>query len=159
MEADSAPSEIRDRIGRQIRQLLRAAPAVHAELARRVGVGVTDLLALDHVTSAPAPLGVVELSELLKVRSASATVLVDRLVASGHVQRHPHDTDRRRIGLHATPAARLEVRAALCPLLDDISQIVGELDAREASVVLRFLTDLTTALEHFTQAPAGPDAR
>lgn len=145
---------MRRRIGRQIRQLLRVAPAVHAQLARRTGVGVTNLLALDHITSAPAPLGVVALSELLKVRSASATVLVDRLVSSGHVERKPHPTDRRRISLQPTSSAHDDVRAALDPLISDISRIVDRLSASQATVILQFLADLTAALEHFADAPA-----
>lgn len=152
---DSHPdaSDVRHRIGQQIRNLLRLAPAVHAETARRVGVGVTDLLALDHITSAPKTLGAVELADLLDVRSASATVLIHRLVATGHVQRTPHPTDRRRIGLQANPSAYQNVRAALSPLIADITQITDHLGEHDANVVMKFLEEITTTLNDFTHKP------
>lgn len=139
-------------IGQQLHELLMLAPAVHAELAARVGVGVTDLLALDHATSAPSELGVVELARLLKIRSASATVLVDRLVARGHLERAPHSTDRRRTSLHPTATAHQEVRAALHPLVQDLNEIIGELTTAESEVVLRVLRRVNAALGSFTAA-------
>lgn len=141
-----------DSIGQQIHDLLMLSPAVHAELAARVGVGVTDLLALDHTTSAPSQLGVVELANLLKIRSASATVLVDRLVARGHLERAPHITDGRRTSLHPTATAHQEVRAALQPLVRDLGEITDDLSPAEREVVLRVLHQVNAALRAFTQA-------
>lgn len=147
----SGPSQTRREIGQQLRRLLLTAPAVHAELAARVGVGVTDLLALDHLTSAPEPIGVGELSRMLNIRSASATVLVDRLVASGHLERGRHPSDGRRTSLYPTTAAHDDVRAALGPLIDDISRITGELSPTQAAAVLRFLGQITDALTSFAE--------
>lgn len=150
------PSSIRREIGQQLRRLLQAAPAVHAELATRTGVGVTDLLALDHITSAQEPLGVGELSRRLHIRSASATVLVDRLVSSGHLERGHHPSDRRRTSVNPTTAAYDDIRAALTPLIEDINQITGELTPEQATVVLRFLTQITTALTAFAAEQESP---
>lgn len=136
-------------IGQRLRQLLQTAPAVHAELAHRIGVGVTDLLALDHLTSGPETRGVGELSRLLNIRSASATVLVDRLVASGHLERGRHPHDRRRTTLNPTTNAYDDVRAALGPLIGDITAITDDLSDVEAEVVLRFLTRIIEALDSF----------
>lgn len=143
------PAQTRWEIGQQLRRLFQSAPAVHAELAARIGVGLTDLLALDHLTAAPEGLGVVELSRLLHIRSASATVLVDRLVTSGHLQRHPHPSDGRRTTVSPTATAHRDVRDALEPLIADISRITGELTPTQAAVVLRFLTEITAALTGF----------
>jgi DNA-binding MarR family transcriptional regulator len=140
---------VRRQIGLAVRDLLRVAPAVHARLAERLSIGPTDLSALDITTSGAEPMGVVELSRRLGIRSASTTVLVDRLVASGHLQRSPHATDRRRTSLAATDAAHRDVRAALEPLISDISAITGDLDPRSAAVVLAFLREVTATLERF----------
>lgn len=158
MSADAGtPERVRYRIGQAVRQLLRLAPSVHLELADRVGVGVTDLLALDHTTSDPQPLGVVELGERLGIRSASATVLVDRLEATGHLRRAPHPSDRRRTSLHPTDTAHQDVLAALEPLVRDIVHITDELDDPTAAAVLRFLTEVNAALTEFVHAkPAAP---
>lgn len=158
MDIGPAPAPAQQDIGHQLHALLLLAPAVHAELAARVGVGVTDLLALDHTTSAANELGVVELAALLKIRSASATVLVDRMVARGHLERGPHSTDGRRTTLHPTDTAHSEVRAALAPLVEDLGAITGELTEAEAQVVMRVLRQVNAALGRFTGVSAAvPD--
>lgn len=136
-------------IGRAVREVLRLSPEVHTMLARRVGVGVTDLLALDHLSLAPSPEGVVSLGRRLGVTSASATVLVARLVGAGHVERSPHPSDGRRTVLHLTDTARDDVRDALDPLLVDLAELVGRLDQAEARAVAGFLTDLAEVLRRF----------
>lgn len=154
---EEAPLPRAYRIGQAVRRLLQVAPAVHHALAQRVGVGTTDLLALDHITSAPSELGVVELGERLGIRSASTTVLVDRLVATGHVQRLPHATDRRRTSLHPTSSAYDDVRTALGPLIRDIGEITESLEPATADAVLDFLTRIIAALDDFADStPSGP---
>lgn len=154
---ETGGGDVRRQIGLAMRDLLRVAPAVHSRLAARLAIGPTDLTALDVTTSGSTPLGVVELAQRLGIRSASATVLVDRLVASGHLQRSPHPSDRRRTSLTATEAAHRDVRAALEPLIADIALITGELDARSAAVVLGFLRRATATLESFVaDSERGP---
>ncbi|WP_460600387.1 MarR family winged helix-turn-helix transcriptional regulator [Flexivirga lutea] len=152
------PAQLGREIGQQLRRLLQVAPAVHGQLASRVGVGVTDLLALDHITSGSSPMGVGDLSRLLGIRSASATVLVDRLVTSGHVTRGAHPHDGRRTSLNPTPSAYDDVRTALGPLIADINRITGELTTDQASVVLDFLTRITAALADFAEDHVPADA-
>lgn len=143
-------------IGMAVRQVLRLAPDVHAALAHRLGVGVTDLLALDHLSTPPPPDGVVDLGRRLGVTSASATVLVDRLVAADHVRRVAHPHDGRRTRLEMTSHAETEVRAALDPLIAQLAGVVADLDDDQARTVLTFLTELTGVLERFAAAGPGP---
>lgn len=118
---------------------------VHAQqaLARRLGVGVTDVAALDHLIRAQTPLGPVELADRLRIRSASATVLVDRLEQAGHVVRTPHPQDRRRRVLTVSEHARAEALAALRPLLGPLQELAGSLTEENADVVLGFLRRAT----------------
>ncbi|QFY11968.1 MarR family transcriptional regulator [Nonomuraea phyllanthi] len=144
-------------IGQAIREVLRDSPDVHRALARRLGIGVTDVLALDHVTFSPTPLGVVELGHLLGIRSASATVLVERLVDTGHLVKVPHGQDRRRLSLHPTEHARAEVTAALAPLVAELRGITDALDAPTAAAVLAFLQQVRDALARFAHQPQPSD--
>lgn len=146
----------RYQLGQAVRELLRLAPTVHAELAHRLDIGITDLRALDQATSNQAPLGVVELGDRLGMRSASATVLVDRLVATGHLDRQPHPTDRRRITLHPTQSAHDEVGSALAPLIRDIGAAAESFDDATADATLQFLTAVIAALEDFIAQPDPP---
>lgn len=152
---DSRNFDVRHQIGQAVRELLRVAPAVHSTIAGRLTVGPTDLTALDVTTSSAIPLGVVELSQRLGIRSASTTVLVDRLVASGHLQRQPHPSDGRRTSLSATQTAHHDIRAALGPLIRDITSITDDLDAEAAATVLAFLRTVIATLDSFVAGAAG----
>ena len=122
-----------------IRALQQAADGAQRALAHRLGLGPTDVAALDHLVRSREPLGPVELGDLLGIRSASATVLVDRLERAGHVIRAPHPHDRRRRVLETTEHARTEVLAALQPLIDPLRDLARALDDDDAETVLRFL--------------------
>ena len=122
---------------------------MQSAVARRMGVRITDVQAVDHVVSTDAPLGPVELGTRLGIRSASATVLVDRLVAAGHLRREADPDDGRRIVLRATEHAHDEVHAALSPLLTEIDAIVDRLSPAEADTVLTFLSDVTAAMRGY----------
>ncbi len=145
-DAQVSPREI----GLAIRTLLQAGRDMHAALARRLGVGETDLEAMDHLVSSSAAIGPVELAQWLKIRSASATVLVDRLEAAGHVRREPHPRDRRRITVQPTDHARAAVRAELDPLLGALAKITSRLDPEQARTVLTFLQETIRTIHEFT---------
>lgn len=146
---DQPDTQLKREVSLALRELMQVAPDLQAALAARLGVGTTDVAALDHLVSSPAPLGVVELADLLGMRSASATVLVDRLVHAGHLERAPHPTDRRRVALLPTTSAVAEVREALLPLIAAIDAITAQLDSASAETVRQFLNDVTSAIHAF----------
>src|SRR5689334_11260158 len=115
-----------------LRRLLASTHDVENTLANRLGLGVTDVVALQHLVDHP-DVGPVDLAHLLRIRSASATALVDRLEAAGHLSRTPHPTDRRRVLLAPTESATAEVVGVLAPLLGAIAALVDDLtpDQRE----------------------------
>jgi DNA-binding MarR family transcriptional regulator len=141
-----------------VRRVLQAGREMQAGLARRLGVRVTDVAALDNVVSAEDPLGTTELGDRLGIRSASAAVLVDRLVAARHLRRRPHPDDRRRVILDATEHARAQVHHELTPLLDELATITRRLDDEQAATVLSFLNDAGAAMRRSTAAPPADDA-
>ena len=149
-------------IGLALRRMLLAGREMQAAVARRVGVRTTDVQAVDHVVAATGPLGTVELGKRLGIRSASAAVLVDRLVAAGHLTRSADPSDRRRVTLSATDHARDEVRRALAPLLSEIDTITSRLDDAQTATVLQFLTDVIEAMRGYAGTldppqPGPPD--
>jgi DNA-binding MarR family transcriptional regulator len=99
-----------------LREMMQANAEITRELAQRLGLGVNDMAALDHLLQ-NGPIGPAELGALLGMRSASATALVDRLEAAGHVERRPHPTDRRRLVVEPTPHAVEEVLGMIRPLV------------------------------------------
>ncbi|HEY2191520.1 MAG TPA: MarR family transcriptional regulator, partial [Actinomycetospora sp.] len=89
----------------------------------------------------------VELARRLGIRSASASVLVDRLVHAGHLARVPDPDDGRRTRLVATDHARREALRALGSLLEGLDALTGPLDDRDAAVVRDFLRAATTTMQ------------
>lgn len=135
-----------------LRRLLASTHDVENTLANRLGLGVTDVVALQHLVDHP-DVGPAELATLLRIRSASATALVDRLETAGHLDRAPHPTDRRRVLLTPTGSATAEVVGALAPLLGAIAALVDGLTAEEQVTVERFLRGATDAIHSFAATP------
>jgi DNA-binding MarR family transcriptional regulator len=142
-------------LSRALREALQAnSDAVHA-LAVRLGIGHSDLSALSYLAASPGGVGTVELGHRLGMRSASATVLVDRLEKAGHVARHPHPDDRRRISLAVTPAAQQELIAALAPLTGPVDELASQLSPEDARVAAQFLRDVARIFRAYAEEPGG----
>jgi DNA-binding MarR family transcriptional regulator len=127
--------------------LLAAALANHA-VAQQLGLGLTDLTALDHLLAGGAA-GTKDLAELLGIRSPSATALVDRLESEGLVRRTPHPSDRRRVVLEATPQAHERAGAAVAPLLVELDALARDLSADDQRVVADYLHAVRGILRRF----------
>lgn len=123
-----------------LRQVLVANRDAEQALARHLGLGVNDVTAMEHLLGAPEGLGPMDIAQRLGIRSASATVLVDRLEEAGHVTRAAHRTDRRRTVVRPTERARAEIVQALLPLIAAVDDAASGFDEAEQAVVVRFLT-------------------
>src|SRR4028119_1489435 len=90
------PEPVLDPLQVAFREVLTLTSLARAVLARRLGLSVHDVEAMEQVMVSGEPLGPVELSRRLGVTSAAATQSVHRLQAAGHVVRAPHPADGRR---------------------------------------------------------------
>ena len=133
-----------------LRDVNRMSDAVDRTTQRQLGLSRTEVQALDLLMISPSGMGPVELGNELGIRSASATALVDRLEAAGHVQRHPHPTDRRRQVVMTTDASRRAAIGVLAPLLADVDALAAELSAEEAVVVERYLRGVADAMRRYS---------
>lgn len=123
-----------------MRDVLTLASLARVRLADRLGLGLRDLEALEHVMTDPdAQLGPNELSRRLGVTTAAATMGVQRLEREGHLTRAPHPADRRRHVLSVTPRGAGHVMRELGPLLQRLGGVLDDFDAQERAVVLRYL--------------------
>ncbi|MGF1661510.1 MAG: MarR family winged helix-turn-helix transcriptional regulator [Kineosporiaceae bacterium] len=134
------PGELADALQSVLRLGARARPV----LAQRLGISPTEVWAVEHLMI--EPMGPVELARRLDMTSASATVLVRRLEATGHVAREPHPADRRRTVLRPTPTAVTAVVGHLRPFLEELDAAAAPLDADERRVVTDYLRRVETAL-------------
>jgi DNA-binding MarR family transcriptional regulator len=115
-------------------------------LTRKLGVTETEVLALIHLhhRGEMSPSGV---AELLDLSSGGATALVQRLVARGHVTRHPHPTDRRSTLLRVTPGTADTLTSADESLHAGLDALTAGLGGEQQATVAAFLTELAELFE------------
>lgn len=129
-----------------LHDLASASAEYDAHLANQLGVSATELVALKHllVERGERDLGPVELARLLGMSSGSATTLLHRLEAQGHVHREPHPTDRRRRRLTVAPDTVARVIDALDPAADGITLASRTLTPDQRGAVVAFLQQVAT---------------
>lgn len=139
---------------RSLRDYRSAETAVRRSTRDSMGMGETDILTLRYLLRAQASGRAVvpkDLSQFLGITSASTTSLIDRLVASGHVRREAHPTDRRSVVVVPTVETDKEVRVTLGAMHRRMLTVAESLTPDEARVVIAFLQRMTQALEEVSQ--------
>ncbi|GAA4063002.1 hypothetical protein GCM10022282_25600 [Agromyces indicus] len=149
---------------------LRDYRAAEAAMRRRtrsaMRMGETDLLAIRFLLKREGEGRTVSPKDLaahLGISSASTTVLIDRLVRSGHVERRPHPTDRRALVIAPTIASDDEVRATLGEMHRRMIEVAEGLEAEQAGTVLYFLERMRDAVDSVSEqaaveVPREPDS-
>lgn len=147
------------------RQYRAAETQMRRDTRDSMGMGETDLLALRYLLRS-AKAGEImtpgKLAGLLKISTASTTILLDRLEKSGHVRRSPHPTDRRSSIVTATDGSDDEVRATLGRMHQNMVAAADSLSADEIQTISRFLQRMIFAVEsahdHVPAAAEGAEA-
>jgi DNA-binding MarR family transcriptional regulator len=132
-----------------------AATLQHAAaMARRMGLGVTDLHALEHLSR--GELTPKQLGERLFVSPGAITALVDRLEKAGHLERVANLRDRRSFLLRTTSSGREAMVAQVLPLASEVDRIAADLSEQELAAVEGFLREVTAATARQAQVSRGP---
>ncbi len=134
---------------KSLRDYRAAETNVRRSTRDSMGMGETDILALRFLLRAQASGKAVvpkDLSQFLGITSASTTSLIDRLVASGHVRREAHPSDRRSIVVVPTVESDTEVRETLGAMHRRMMNVAEGLTAEQAHIVVAFLQQMTDAL-------------
>ncbi|PNI08863.1 MarR family transcriptional regulator [Arthrobacter sp. AFG7.2] len=139
---------------KSLRDYRAAETAVRRSTRDSMGMGETDILALRFLLRGQASGKSVvpkDISHFLGITSASTTSLIDRLVASGHVRREAHPTDRRSVIVVPTVESDREVRVTLGAMHRQMMAVAESLTADEARVVVEFLERMREALQQSHQ--------
>ncbi|MGZ5400321.1 MAG: MarR family winged helix-turn-helix transcriptional regulator [Nocardioides sp.] len=127
-----------------LRRLLDVAQQSGPAVARKADLSHTELTALDQLSR--RRWGPSELARHLGVTSAAASGIVDRLVARGHVERRPHEADRRRTQVVLTDSGRAEVLGHLMPMFVALDELDRSLSDDDRAVVARYLEGAIAAI-------------
>ena len=128
------------------------------EMRRRMSAGMdmntTDLAALRCVIAhelAEDPITPLRLAQHLEISGASTSKLLDRLTASGHLERAPHPRDGRSRIVVATDHAHSQVRERLSGMHERMLEIAQGVPAPARRAAIDFLLAMARHLE--TEAP------
>jgi DNA-binding MarR family transcriptional regulator len=139
-----------------LRAVIERGGRLRHVIARQAGLSESDLVAMEHLMR--EPLGPAELSRILDVSTAASTGLVDRLAQRGHVERRPHEQDRRRTQVEVTDFGREEVLAHLLPMFRSLDELDRSFTAAERAVVERYLTGVLDAFAELEAQPPPSEA-
>lgn len=140
---------IRD-VLRGIRALGDAMDRMHSGLKGDMDMNATDIAALrmlimrEQRDEAVSPHDV---AEHLRISTASTTKLLDRLSASGHLERRPHPSDRRARVVVLTQRSRDEFYQHMGERLRAMRGVAEGFTDEELPVITRFLFELSEALD------------
>lgn len=133
-----------------LRAFRRADEAMRLRASRDMDMNLTDLRALQHVIARERdddPATPRALATHLGISTASTTKLLDRLCASGHLERRPHATDRRSIVIVASPKAHTEVRERLARMHQGMLEIAKAVPAHCRPALADFLLAMAAQVQ------------
>lgn len=139
----------------RLREILAMSHAFERRLGATLDVNATDLSAMEHLIN-EGPLTPSDLAKRLGVTTAASTLVADRLVALGHVERRPHPRDRRKIIIVPAHASVARAVDELMPVAVGVSGLVSALSEAERAVVEQFLGGVVGVYRDAVTAPALP---
>jgi DNA-binding MarR family transcriptional regulator len=133
-----------------LRRFRRTDQEMRRRMSADMDMNVSDMQALQFIIAAENQDELATpraLSQYLGISSASTTKLLDRLTASGHLERHPHPTDRRALVLTCTAHAHDEIRDRLARMHARMREIAESVPVESRQAVVDFLTAMADHLE------------
>jgi len=115
-------------ISRRLRDIVTLSRDFERHVGQALMVNSTDLAAMEHLIT-EGSLTPSELSRRLQISTAATTLVVDRLVALGHVSRHPHPHDRRKVVVVPEPRSVTQAFDELMPVLEAFLERVATIYA------------------------------
>lgn len=142
-----------------LRQFRRSDQDMRRRMSADMDMNETDMQALQIVIAAEPGKGLVtprDLSLALGISTASTTKLLDRLTTSGHLERHPHPSDRRALVITATDHAHNEIRDRLERMHTAMREVAAGVPEASRPAVADFLVRMATLLDSESVRPLTP---
>ena len=144
--------DVRAVVDRQLRDLTSRVLLVHQAIAERLGLGLSDLKALDLAGWAGGPVTAGRIAEVTGLSTSAVTALLDRLEGAGFIERHRDAADRRRVFVTSTGKREREVLAAFQPLQRATQELLARYNTGELELITGFLGHLDTVMAGLTAA-------
>lgn len=141
-------------IAADVRALTAGSEHVGRVFAARHDMSPNDFRALLHVMvadTAGSPLTAGELRERMGVSGAAITYLVERMIATGHLERHADPADRRKVLLRVAERGRAVARGFFAPLADHSHRAMAGLSDDDLAAAHRTFAAVIDAVSAFRQ--------
>lgn len=143
---------LEEQIAADVRALSAESDQIGRAFAARHDVTANDFRALLHVMvaeTAGAPLTAGELSRQLGTSAAAITYLVERMIASGHLQREAHPADRRKVVLRVADHGMAVAREFFTPLAEHSVRALAALPDEDLTAAHRAFSAMVDAMAAF----------
>ena len=121
-----------------LRLILRISQDFEFHLGDELTVNPTDLSAMRYLIT-EGPMSPSRLAKKLRLSTAAATAVADRLTKAGHVTRAPNPTDRRGIIIQPAPDSVAKAMLTLTPMITGLDQVIREFTEAEQDTITRYL--------------------
>jgi len=143
---------LEDQIAADVRALSAESDQIGRVFAARHDVAANDFRALLHVMvaeTAGVPLTAGELRREMGTSAPAITYLVERMIASGHLQREAHPDDRRKVVLRVADHGMTVARGFFAPLAEHTSRALADLPDDDLAAAHRAFRALIDAMGAF----------
>ena len=112
---------------------------LHAAVAERLGLHITDHKCLSLIVRAGGQVGAGELATMSGLSSGAVTGVIDRLERAGYVRRVPDPADRRRVRVQAIAARLAPIEAIFAPMKLAMDELAASYSDDELAVLADFM--------------------
>jgi DNA-binding MarR family transcriptional regulator len=120
---------------------------LHAAIAERLGLHVTDHKCLSLIVRAGGRVGAGELAALSGLSTGAVTGVIDRLERAGFVRRVPDPGDRRRVLIQAVTASLAPIEAIFAPMKQAMDELAASYSDEELAVLADFMRRAADVVE------------
>ena len=149
------------RVLRIVRDVATQSDRYSHAIRERLGMHSTDLTAMGIISDAArdgAELTPSQLAAELHLSASAVTSLVTRLEHIGHVTRHPHVADGRKVVVEITPSAADLASTSFQPLSGAIREVLASRSDAELALVEDVLSDIVRAMTEVCEMGRGSRA-
>ena len=123
---------------------------LHAAVAERLGLNITDHKALDFACRGGGPVTAGELAELTGLTTGAITGVIDRLEKAGFARRERDPNDRRRIIIRPTSRAQ-EIGRLFESLARAMTRLCSQYTDRDLTLLIDFFDQVTALVQDETR--------
>ncbi|MCU6479055.1 MarR family winged helix-turn-helix transcriptional regulator [Arthrobacter sp. A2-55] len=145
-------------LAKELHALATNGQRLRAERGRELGLGNSDLTALDLLYS-EGSMAPKELRILMGVTSGTMTGLLDRVEKNGFLKRDPNPDDRRGLLISLTPAGLHAMEWLYEKFEDAVLDVVSRLAEQGVERSEKFLAELNHSLEAAILAAQSPESQ